>query len=241
MEKENILQEIRRTATAEGLALGRKKFEYETGIREVDWRGKHWINWSDAVKEAGCLPNQFNPPTDKSMMLQKAAELIRELGHFPRRADLAFKRNNDPTFPNETSYRRRFGKKEDFAAAIYSWCNKESGWIDVSNICEGVKNDSSSSSSISNKTNTTTRNGFVYLMKSGKYYKIGKTNSIDRRQYEIGLQLPEGIEPIHSIETDDPSGIEAYWHNRFREKRKKGEWFFLNKADVKIFKKRRFM
>ena len=81
--------------------------------------------------------------------------------------------------------------------------------------------------------------GFVYLLKSGKFYKIGKTNSIDRRQYEIGLQLAEAMHPIHSIETDDPSGIEAYWHNRFKSKRLNGEWFDLDSSDIRAFKLRK--
>ena len=55
------------------------------------------------------------------------------------------------------------------------------------------------------------------------------------------LQLPEKIHPIHSIETDDPSGIEAYWHKRFREKRLEGEWFDLNANDIRIFRRRKFM
>jgi hypothetical protein len=83
--------------------------------------------------------------------------------------------------------------------------------------------------------------GYVYLLKSGKYYKIGKTNKPDQRLYEIGLQLPEKIHPIHSIETDDPSGIEAYWYNRFRKNQLEGEWFNLNANEIKIFKRRKFL
>ena len=79
-------------------------------------------------------------------------------------------------------------------------------------------------------------------MKYAKFYKIGRSNSsVGRRNYELNVQMPEEVTLIHEIKTDDPVGIEAYWHKRFEDKRKSGEWFDLDLKDVQAFKRRKFM
>lgn len=79
------------------------------------------------------------------------------------------------------------------------------------------------------------------MLKSGRYYKVGATNSFGRREREIALQLPERATTVHVIKTDDPFGIEHYWHTRFADRRKNSEWFELTQKDVRDFKRRKFM
>ena len=58
-----------------------------------------------------------------------------------------------------------------------------------------------------------------------------------RRASELAIKIPVSPRTIHHIETDDPVGVETYWHKRFAEKRGEGEWFNLSPEDVKAFKR----
>jgi hypothetical protein len=54
-------------------------------------------------------------------------------------------------------------------------------------------------------------------MKSGRNYKIGRSNAAGRREYELAIQMPEKLITVHAIRTDDPAGIENDWHRRALE------------------------
>ena len=73
------------------------------------------------------------------------------------------------------------------------------------------------------------------------FVKIGKAVLVERRTDQISLQLPEDLELVHAIRTDDAYGIESYWHKRFAVKNSRGEWFSLSREDIQAFKRRKFM
>jgi hypothetical protein len=239
MTKSHILEEIQRTAQANGGApLGAKRFKDETGIREADWLGKFWARWSDALREAGFAPNEMQGAYDKTVLLDKYATFALELGRIPTANDLRLKGRSDAEFPNQKTF-ERFGSKEQLVRELAEHCRGKAGYEDVVRLCEGYAPQKKTPGA--EKAPAPEEVGFVYLMKSGRYYKIGRSNSAGRREYELGIQLPEPVSLVHAIRTDDPVGIEAYWHKRFEAKRKNGEWFELDAADVVSFKRRKFM
>lgn len=240
MTREDILAEIRRTTKENGgKPLGTQRFRTETGIKTSDWQGKFWARWGDALIEAGFQPNQLQGPRSEEDLLGALASFVRELGHFPVANEIKLKARTEVGFPWHNTF-AKFGSKQSLAGRLLDFCRKR-GHEDVASICDGVVSRAGRSTSTveDGHTGATKQLGYVYLIKHGtrREYKIGRTNNMLRREGEIGIELPERIEPIHVIQTDDPAGVEAYWHRRFADKQLRNEWFELTTDDVKAFKR----
>lgn len=138
-------------------------------------------------------------------------------------------------FPSPNVY-VRYGGKASQIAVLRKFCCGAEEFTDVIDLLPATAPEAIPPKGIPAKVA-----GIVYLMRMGKYHKIGRSNSLGRRAYEVSLQMPERVETVHVIETDDPAGIERYWHQRFADQRANGEWFELSRADVVAFKRRSYM
>lgn len=241
MDKRHILAEIRRTAAENGgKPLGRQAFYRETGVSERDWYGKYWARWGDALQEAGFSPNTLQGAFPVDELLGKLASLVEELGHFPVQGELLLKSRSDPTFPNPKTF-ARLGPRRQVAERLIEYCRRVRGLDHIVAACEARVRSLEQNGEPELEHDRAEQIGYVYMIRSGRHYKIGKTNAAGRRERELAIQLPERTTTVHVIRTDDPTGIEAYWHRRFEAKRKHGEWFELSAADVLAFKRRKFM
>ena len=241
VDKEKILSEIQKTAVNNGgIPLGIDRFRDETGIRKEDWHGIYWAKWSDAVVEAGLEPNPFGAaPLDAEQMILQIAEFAHEISRIPTNPELKLRKKSKPDFPSMPVIRKRLGKKSEWVSKVRSYCEGKNVFSDVVALCDAEPKPSPDEE-LPMDTNAS-EIGHVYLLKHDKVYKIGRSKDAVRRYKEIRTQMPYTTEEVHVIETDDPVGIENYWHNRFKDKRLDGEWFELSSADVKAFKKRKFM
>jgi hypothetical protein len=149
--------------------------------------------------------NQKSEAYPDELLITKLIALARELGHLPVSGDLRMKARQDPDFPSGSVF-SRLGPKSERVARVAEYCHGHAAFSDVLPLCETVADtdqmptdeDSSGTESI----------GFVYLLKSGRFYKIGRSNACGRRERELAIQLPETAKIVHEIRTDDPVGIE---------------------------------
>lgn len=243
MDKQSIIDEIKRTARENGgVPLGRGRFANETGIRISEWSGRFWARWGDALRDAGFEPNAPQGAHQTDELINCLVTLARQLGHFPVDAELRLKASQDKSFPSHTIWRSHFGRKNDFITHMLDYCSTRPSLADVAEMCAAAIPAKPTAGGRQNHASEKAEEfGFVYLIRSGKHYKIGRSNSAGRRQYELAIQLPDKAQKGHEIRTDDPVGIEAYWHSRFAAKRKNGEWFELAAADIAAFRRRKFM
>ena len=231
-----IVSEIRRIASANGgRAPGSVAFENATGIIPSKWLGKYWARWSDALFEAGFQPNQWNGKSDRQSIFSSLIFACRTYGHFPTNSELDLLRNSNPEILSTSAIKRNLGPRSDVFAGILQYIGSKPEYADVAAMLPAV---------LPLRTRAVVGakpiDGHVYLIKSGEFYKIGRSDELERRVKEIRVALPDAATLVHSITTDDPSGIETYWHRRFVDRRANGEWFKLARADVKAFLRRKF-
>jgi hypothetical protein len=165
-------------------------------------------------------------------LLRSFADAVRHFKKIPTTAELRMFGKNNPDFPSHSTFTNNFRAKGEFLGKLREWIAKEDEYADIAALIpEEVQKQAKLAP---------TKEGFVYLIKSGAHYKIGRSDELERRVKEIRIALPEAATLVHSIRTDDPAGIEAYWHRRFADRQANGEWFKLSNTDVAAFKRRKF-
>ncbi|WP_374526047.1 GIY-YIG nuclease family protein [Sphingopyxis sp.] len=234
--REHIISEIKRLAAENGgQAPGSGAFVSATGIGESKWLGKYWARWGDALIEAGYEPNKWTVKSDPEAVLAGVVAACRHFGHLPTKAEMLMLRHTDRSVPAPNVVRNVIGDRADLIAALRSRVQDDANSADIlamlpkqalSRRPARMRNDAS--------------DGHVYLIKSGDFFKIGRSDELERRVKEIRIALPDAATLLHTIATDDPPGIEAYWHRRFADRRANGEWFKLTPDDVKAFMRRKF-
>jgi hypothetical protein len=225
------LSEIRRLEQKHGRAPGQNLFSAETGIAQHEWRGRFWARWGDALAEAGFGPNPFGSKRDSKELLTAVADVALRMGRVPTFTELTLLRREDPNIPPSKTVANHF-KKDALVANLRKLAQTDHRYVGlVAILPESTETDAATSSR---------QEGWVYLLRSGQHYKIGRSDTLERRVREVGVAMPDSTILEHAIRTDDPVGIESYWHRRFAEKRVGGEWFKLSRAEVAAFKRRKF-
>jgi hypothetical protein len=245
-EKQFILDEIRRTAALNnGSPLGVDRFRTETGIAEHEWSGVHWARWSDALSEAGFEPLEWTVGLSEVEILEVLLKLVRKYHRYPTTKEILIEKRANAAIPTPKAMVRKVGLKAEAIRRLRDYCSSRGDYSDVVEILaqETIAAEPENAADESKlKAGKQRPSGFVYLVKSGKLYKIGFSENHWRRKGELHKQTSEGITEIHTIAAiDDAPGIEKYWHERFKDKRQRGEWFDLSADDISAFKKRKFM
>jgi hypothetical protein len=236
VSKERIISEIQRLADLnQGTPLGMNRFETETGIKPKDWSGRYWAKWSDAVLEAGYAPNNKTEKRHSDDELKRRfIDLTLELKHFPTIADRQLKRRSDKSFPTHTVFEIRLGNRQALLNTLIDFIRDNPEYeLALEHFLPLVNSTTDPGQS---GIDSESPRGHVYLIQTGKWYKIGCTWDILRRHGELRINLPEA-KPIHTIETDDPFGVEKYWHRRFDALRVQNEFFNLTSKEIRAFKR----
>lgn len=232
--KDEIVAAIRREAAALGGHVGLRAFQRRTGIGDKQFLGVYWATWNEALAEAGLSTQSFDrSPTDETSLLEAVAALVGRLNKWPTETEFNLERRRNQSFPSLKAI-RRLSRSGVLESKLMEFCSKRPALTVVGSIAAKRHEIRKAEQS----ANSMPIEGYVYMMRSGKRYKIGHTTSPSRRHREVRLDLPDPTLLVHSYATDDPRGMEQYWHRRFEAKRVRDtEFFLLSASEIAAFKR----
>lgn len=219
------------TAENDGTPPGLEQFAKKSGIKRSLYIGRIWARWGEALREAGFAPNEPNRRLDDDEMLAAVAGVARLLGRVPSVSDLKVYRAAGHDLPCPSAYTSHFGNKQGMLRCLKRWSAASAERADIAAMLPDIPYLPDAKAQI---------RGGVYLLRCGRAFKIGCSRTPDQRTGNLQRGLPLSAKLVHVIDTDDPYGVESYWHRRFAAKRVRGEWFRLASEDVAAFRAMRF-
>jgi len=244
MTRDEVLEAIRVTAEANGgTPLGERRFTRETGIAKHHWQ--KYGTLGKLQEELGFSVNEMNKAKSEGDLVDQFISLCSRYQKFPTEQQLKQARQEDPSsFASHGTFDRLGKTKALKAATIVAALSEEQTLNPMQqaalDICLPIAEQG--------EVETTDPDaklvgcGYVYLFRDGKAYKIGNSTDPDSRRAALQTGNPRRISLVHRIITDDPKGIEDYWHRRFSQYRIRitegHEWFNLSRDDIAAFKAR---
>jgi len=236
--KDEILGHIRDLAAKNGgTAPGRRAFETSTGLGQDAWRGKYWSDWGDAVREAGLTANEKTTALDRDYVMSHYLLASRQRGRPATMPDLRIYAKSTVGAPGHNAFARQYAGLNGLRLVAKEFIKANDGWADLAELFADVLPEPEGTGQKS-----VAKEGWIYLLGDQRgSYKIERRDDVEGDGKPIAVAKQEKLNIEHLIRTDDPVGIEAYWHNRFADRRANGAWFKLTPDDIRAFKKRRFM
>jgi hypothetical protein len=208
-----------------------RSFLKEAGLNQRDLIRAGWPTYGALLKSQGFQPAVMKRGFTDDEVFRPLAELTVRLGHFPTQSEREVERHRNPAFPSSEAYLRR-GRRAMLEHALRAWCEATH---DFSELVPKLKQAAGAA-----QIPGPIVKGYVYMLRdgnSGKRVKIGKESVEGARQAAAATWLGNP-RAIHRIATDDPDGIEEYWHERFKKAGKHvvRELFDLLPSDIAAFK-----
>lgn len=124
---------------------------------------------------------------DDDAILPPLVAEVRRLGRLPTTLKLRLRRREGAPLPSANVY-NPYGNKAGLAAAVVAYCRDDPTAADVVALLEPslVAEDEYSDAAAADGDESM---GFVYLIKAGRHYKLGRTNALGRRERELAIQV----------------------------------------------------